>query len=60
MPNIEIKHSEMSCGPLCSETENFGQHLKMLIDIAIIYQITQSKHSESLIFWKTAVMIIRK
>jgi hypothetical protein len=40
--------------------ENFGEHLKILIDISIIYYITQFKHSEISIFRKTAVMNNRK
>jgi hypothetical protein len=43
-----------------SERENFGEHLKILIDIAIIYYITEFKHPEISIFRNTAVTNIRK
>jgi hypothetical protein len=40
--------------------ENFGEHLKILTDIAIIYYITEFKHPEISIFRNTAVTNIRK
>jgi hypothetical protein len=40
--------------------ENFGEHLKMLIDNAIIYYITEFKHSENSIFRYTALTNIRR
>jgi hypothetical protein len=43
-----------------SERDNFEEHLKMLIDTAIIYYITEFKHSEISIFPNTALRNIRK
>jgi hypothetical protein len=40
--------------------ENFGEHLKILIYIAVIYYITEFKHPEISIFRNTAVTNIRK
>jgi hypothetical protein len=41
-----------------SERETLGEHLRILIDIAITCYITEFIHSESLIFQNTAVMNI--
>jgi hypothetical protein len=38
----------------------FGERLKILIDIAIIYYITEFKHPEISIFRNTAITNIRK
>jgi uncharacterized protein YbcV (DUF1398 family) len=43
-----------------SERENFGKHLKILMDTAIIYYITEFKQPEISIFRNTAVTNIRK
>jgi hypothetical protein len=43
-----------------SERENFGEHYKIVLDIAIIYYISEFKYPEISIFRNTAVTNIRK
>jgi hypothetical protein len=42
------------------EGKKFGEHLKMLTDIGIIYYITEFKHSEISVFRNIAVTSITK
>jgi hypothetical protein len=43
-----------------SEREDFLKHLKILIEIAVIYNLEEFKYTEISIFRNTAVKYIRK